>query len=187
MNEQQIRQLIQQMIDQNANKAQYGVAKTPFHDHNGINSPKLGSNAAGSNTQIQFNDNGNLGATSVLTYDKNTTKFDIGSGFSTTSISYTPSIGGTATLDLNLANEHRIQMPAGNITIALSNATDAQKFMVSVTQDSGGSRTVTWFTTIRWAGGFAPTLTTTASARDSFGFVRTGTGTYDGYIIGLDV
>jgi hypothetical protein len=68
---------------------------------------------------------------------------------------YTPSAAGTATLDLSLANEHRITMPAGNITIALSNATNAQKFLVSITQDGTGSRTVTWFSTIRWVGGSA--------------------------------
>lgn len=100
---------------------------------------------------------------------------------------YTPSAAGTATLDLSLANEHRITMPAGNITIALSNDTNAQKFVVSILQDSGGSRTVTWFSTIRWAGGSAPTLTTTASKRDTFGFIRTGSGTYDGFVIGANI
>lgn len=97
---------------------------------------------------------------------------------------YTPDVGGTATLDLSLSNEHRITMPAGNITIALSNDTNAQKFIVSITQDGVGSRTVTWFSTIRWSGGSAPTLTTTASKRDTFGFIRTGVGTYDGFVVG---
>lgn len=100
---------------------------------------------------------------------------------------YTPAGAGTATLDLSLANEHRITMPAGNITIALSNDTNAQKFIVSITQDSGGSRTVTWFTTIKWAGGSAPTLTTTANKRDTFGFIRSGSGTYDGFVVGQNV
>lgn len=100
---------------------------------------------------------------------------------------YTPSGGGTATLDLSLANEHRITMPAGNITIALSNDTNAQKFIISILQDSSGSRTVTWFSTIRWAGGSTPTLTTTANKRDTFGFIRTGSGTYDGFVIGQNL
>lgn len=100
---------------------------------------------------------------------------------------YTPSAAGTATLDLYFFNEHRITMPAGNITIALTNDYNSQKFMISITQDSVGSRTVTWFSTIKWAGGSAPTLTTTASKRDTFGFVRTGSGTYDGFIIGQNV
>lgn len=104
-----------------------------------------------------------------------------------TAQTYTPSAAGTATLDLSLANQHYITMPAGNITIALSNDTSNQPFVISITQDSGGSRTVTWFTTIKWAGGSAPTLTTTANKRDTFGFIRTGSGTYDGFVIGQNL
>lgn len=104
-----------------------------------------------------------------------------------TAQTYTPTAAGTATLDLSLANQHYITMPAGNITIALSNDTNNQIFYVTITQDSGGSRTVTWFTTIRWAGGTPPTLTTTANKRDAFIFVRTGSGTYDGFVTGQNI
>ena len=100
---------------------------------------------------------------------------------------YTPSAAGTATLDLSLGNDHRITMPAGNITIALSNVTVGQKFLVSITQDGTGGRTATWFTTIRWADGSAPVLTVAASKRDTFGFICTGTNTYDGFILGLNI
>jgi hypothetical protein len=100
---------------------------------------------------------------------------------------YTPSAAGTATLDLALGNDHSITMPAGNITIALSHEKTGLKFIVAITQDSGGSRTVTWFTTIKWAGGAAPTLTTTANKRDVFGFRVTGSGTYDGFVIGQNL
>ena len=104
-----------------------------------------------------------------------------------TAQTYSPSAAGTATLDLSLSNQHYITMPAGNITIALSNDTNNQIFIVSILQDATGSRTVTWFSTIRWAGGSTPTLTTTASKRDTFGFIRTGSGTYDGFIIGQNI
>jgi hypothetical protein len=104
-----------------------------------------------------------------------------------TAQTYAPAGAGTATLDCSLANQHDITMPAGNITIALSNITLNQCIMVSITQDGTGSRTVTWFTTIRWAGGSAPTLTTTASKRDVFGFKRTGANTYDGFVIGQNI
>lgn len=100
---------------------------------------------------------------------------------------YTPAGAGTATLDLSLGNHHRITMPAGNITIALVNATVGEKFLIDITQDSVGSRTVTWFTTIKWAGGAAPTLTTTANKRDTFGFIVTGSGTYDGFVVGANI
>jgi hypothetical protein len=104
-----------------------------------------------------------------------------------TAQTYTPAGAGTATLDLLLSNSHFITMPAGNITVALSSDTNNQPFIVRILQDGTGSRTVTWFTTIRWAGGVAPTLTTTASKADMLGFVRTGAGTYDGFIVGQNI
>jgi len=104
-------------------------------------------------------------------------------GFAT----YTPGVGATATLDCAADNRHSITMPAGNITIALSNITVGQIIIVEITQDGTGSRTVTWFSTIRWAGGSAPTLTTTGSKRDVFGFICTGSGTYDGYVIAFNI
>lgn len=104
-----------------------------------------------------------------------------------TAQTYSPAGAGTATLDLSLADQHYVTFPAGNITIALSNDTNNQIFLVSLTQDSTGSRTVTWFTTIKWAGGSPPTLTTTANKRDTFGFIRTGSGTYDGFIVGQNI
>jgi len=102
-------------------------------------------------------------------------------------VTNTPAAAGTATLDLAVSNEQRITMPAGNITIALSNDTNTKRFIISITQDATGGRTVTWFAGISWAGGAVPTLTTAASKRDVFGFIRTGAGTYDGFIVGNNI
>jgi hypothetical protein len=96
-------------------------------------------------------------------------------------------VGGTTTLDLATGGIQNITMGAGNTTIALSNATTNQPFIISITQPNPGSRTVTWFSTIKWAGGSAPTLTTTANKRDTFGFICTGTNTYDGYVVGQNI
>ena len=100
---------------------------------------------------------------------------------------YTPLAGGKITLNLVPTRQHYIQMPAGNITILVSGDTNNEIFLISITQDSGGSRTVTWFPTIKWTGGTTPTLTTTANKRDTFGFIRTGVSTYDGFIIGQNI
>lgn len=100
---------------------------------------------------------------------------------------YTPSAAETATLNLALSNINHITMPAGNITIAISGGTTGQCFIVRILQDGTGGRTVTWFTTIKWAGGSAPTLTTTGSKADTFGFEITGSGTYDGFVIGQNI
>lgn len=100
---------------------------------------------------------------------------------------YTPSAAGTATVNLALSSRNKITMPAGNITIALSNASVGQVFQIEITQDGTGSRTVTWFTTIKWAGGTAPTLTTTGGKRDSFVFICQSAGQYDGYVAGFNI
>lgn len=101
--------------------------------------------------------------------------------------SLSPSASGTATCDLSLYNWFTINMPAGNITIAISNATVGQPFVIEILQDGGGSRTVTWFTTIKWPSGIAPYLTTTASKKDTFGFKVTSAGNYDGYYIAQNI
>ena len=102
-------------------------------------------------------------------------------------VAYTPAGAATAILDVSNSNIHSITMPAGNITIAISNETVGQCFLIEITQDGTGSRTVTWFSTIKWAGGSAPTLTTTASKRDTFGFRVTGADTYDAFIVGQNI
>lgn len=100
---------------------------------------------------------------------------------------YSPTAASTLTLDVAVSDEHRVQMPNGNITLAISNEGSRHRFIVSVTQDGTGSRLVTWFGTIRWAGGVAPTLTTTANKRDTFIFIRTGTNTWDGFVSGQNI
>lgn len=94
--------------------------------------------------------------------------------------------GATITFDLSLSNKHRVTL-GGNRTLALSNPVGGQAFTIRLEQDGGGPRTVTWFSTIKWAGGAAPTLTTTANKADTFLFIRTGTDTYDGFIVGQDI
>lgn len=94
--------------------------------------------------------------------------------------------GSTVTFDLSLGNIHSVTL-AGNRTLALSNPTVGQCFVVRLIQDGTGSRTVTWFSTIKWANGLTPTLTTTASKIDVFGFICTSSGNYEGYIVGQNL
>jgi hypothetical protein len=168
-------------------KGATGTAGATWYSGSGAPSSGLGANGdfylrtdtydvytkSGGSWSISVNIKGATGATGPIA--------------NTTSTSYTPNPGDTVTLDVSSTFVHRITMPAGNITIALSNDTNAVHFQVSITQDGVGGRTVTWFSTIKWPGGNAPTLTTTAGKRDTFGFERTGSGTYDGFIIGMNI
>lgn len=101
--------------------------------------------------------------------------------------SHSPAAAATATLDLNVSRQHDIVMPAGNITIAVSNEVNGMTFTLRILQDGVGSRTVTWFAGIKWAGGAAPTLTTTPAKADTFQFRVTGPGAYDGFEKGLNI
>jgi len=98
----------------------------------------------------------------------------------------TGSDGATVTFDLDTGNIHEVTLE-GNRILAISNEDEGQVFIIKLIQDATGSRTVTWFSTIKWAGGSAPTLTTTATKADVFGFLVTGTDTYDGFIVGQNV
>jgi len=91
--------------------------------------------------------------------------------------------GATVTFDMASSNFHKVTLE-GNRTLAVSNTSTGQIFYLRLLQDGTGSRTVTWFATISWAGGSAPTLTTTADKADLFAFVTTGSNTFDGFVVG---
>jgi len=91
--------------------------------------------------------------------------------------------GATVTFDLSAGHIQQVTL-GGNRVLAIDNEQAGSAFVIRLIQDGTGSRTVTWFSTINWAGGTAPTLTTTASKSDWFGFICTETDTYTGFIIG---
>jgi hypothetical protein len=94
--------------------------------------------------------------------------------------------GATVTFNLATSNVHTVVL-GGNRTLALSNASVGQKFMLILVQDGTGTRTVTWFSTIKWPGGVTPTLTPGANKADLFGFTCTSSGQYYGLILGQNL
>lgn len=96
--------------------------------------------------------------------------------------------GATVTFDLGNGayRKHKVTL-GGNRTLALSNVKVGQVFLIDLIQDATGSRTVTWFSTIKWVDGAAPTLTTTANKIDTFGFICTSEGNYQGYVVGQNI
>lgn len=92
----------------------------------------------------------------------------------------------TFDLDSGANRKHKVTL-GGNRTLALSNVLVGQVFIIDLIQDGSGSRTVTWFSTIKWANGTEPTLSTGVGAVDSFGFICTSAGNYQGYTIGQNL
>ena len=84
--------------------------------------------------------------------------------------------GATITPDFG-ANQNFTVTLAGNRTLANpSNKVVGQTGSIFIVQDSTGSRTLSYGTDYEFAGGTAPTLTTTASAVDRIDYVvRTST------------
>jgi len=94
--------------------------------------------------------------------------------------------GATITFDCNESNLFTVVL-GGDRTLALSNVGTGQRFIIRLVQDGTGTRLATWFSTIKWPGSLAPTLTATINKTDVFGFICTGSNTYDGYVIGYNL
>jgi hypothetical protein len=65
----------------------------------------------------------------------------------------------------------------GNATITMPTAVAGKSFIIILSQDATGSRTVTW-STVSWPSATAPTITTTASKKDIYSFFSDGTSWY---------
>ena len=88
----------------------------------------------------------------------------------------------TSTITLALTNGTvQIITLGGNVTVTMPTATSGKSFVMMLKQDGTGSRTVTW-STVKWAGGTAPTITSTASRLDLLSFFADGTNWYGAVI-----
>jgi len=111
-------------------------------------------------------------------------------GTNPTGATYTPATGAqVVALDCAVNNMHIVTGHASGtaITFTVANVTNNQPFIVSILQGAVVSTITAWFATIRWADGTTPTLTATVGKRDTFGFIRTGANTYDGFIVGQNL
>lgn len=72
--------------------------------------------------------------------------------------------------DVTTATMTRITLSGSNGTLVFPTAAAGKRFWLELKQDSTGSRTVTWPSTVRWPGGTAPTLSVAANRSDLFVF-----------------
>lgn len=90
----------------------------------------------------------------------------------------TPYTANTSTaITLSLANGTvQILTLTGSATITMPAAVAGKSFLIQLKTGSGGYA-VTW-TTVKWPGGTAPTITSTASRMDIYSFFSDGTNWY---------
>ena len=86
---------------------------------------------------------------------------------------------GATLINWTAGNKHKFTFGSQNETITFTNPTNPCAVQMIIVQDGTGSRTITWSgMTIKWHGGTAPTLTTTASGEDIISFIWDGTSYY---------
>lgn len=74
----------------------------------------------------------------------------------------------------NNGNVQTRTLTAG-VTFTFSNGIAGARYALILTQDTTGSRLVTWPASVKWPGGTAPTLTTTGDKKDAITFLYDGT------------
>lgn len=88
---------------------------------------------------------------------------------------FTANSSTAITIDLANGTMQDITM-TGTATITMPTATAGKSFVLLL-RSGAGSYTVTW-TTVKWPGGTAPTITSTASRMDIYSFYSDGTNWY---------
>jgi hypothetical protein len=80
--------------------------------------------------------------------------------------------GGAVAVNAALGNDFRLTLTASGWQVSNpTNPVDGQRIDFQFTQDSTGSRTITWGSAYNFGASGAPTLTTTASKTDVVGFI----------------
>jgi hypothetical protein len=86
---------------------------------------------------------------------------------------YSANTSTAVTVDLANGTVQNLTL-TGNATITMPTAVAGKSFIIILSQDATGSRTVTW-STVSWPSATAPTVTSTASKKDIFSFFSNGT------------
>jgi hypothetical protein len=81
--------------------------------------------------------------------------------------------GTSLTIDL-LNGTLQIITLTGNVSFTFPAVTAGRSFTMLLRQDGTGGRTVTWPASVKWPGGIAPTITSTANKTDKYVFVADG-------------
>lgn len=124
--------------------------------------------------EIQSGDNYSLGTNATATTP------------TLTAVKETQAAISASAIDLTLGN-YFTKTISGTTTFTVSNVASsgtANCFILDLT--NGGSATVNWWSGVKWAGGTAPTLT--SSGRDTLGFFTYDGGTtWNGFVLGKDM
>ena len=111
----------------------------------------------------------------------------LGSGLVTENVNTVTTSTDTLTLTaMTTSTMHNVTL-TDNCTLTFPTVTAGQSFILVLRQDGTGSRTATWPDNVLWAGGTAPTLTTTPNAVDVLTFICVDGSNWYGFVSGQDM
>jgi len=122
--------------------------------------------------ETEHNSDGTHGLSDGLVTDVVNTQSDAGSAYTLPA----PTTAGIHYLTLT-----------ANCTLTFPTAVAGQSFTLVLKQGGSGSHTITWPASVKWAGGTAPTLTTTVGAIDALGFFSPDGTNWFGFVSGQDM
>ena len=137
------------------------------------NAQKLSQAVAGGANPVKASDIGS----SIQAYDADTAKLDVEQTWTAQQTPKNGTLTDAATIDWDGDSNGQVVKVTlgGNRSMnAPTNINEHAIYLIRVTQDGTGSRTLSWNSAFKFAGGTVPTLTTTASAVDVFSFVGGG-------------
>jgi len=135
------------------------------------------------NKQIRVHDGSTAGGTAALAasaigttvqaHDADTAKTDVAQTYTAPQRGDITALtsGATITMDMDNNNFYSVTLDTNATFANPTNTTAGQAGSIFITQDGTGSRTASWGTNWKFAGGTAPTLTTTAAGVDRIDYV----------------
>jgi len=126
------------------------------------------------NKQLRVHDGSTAGGTAALAgLPANNAVIDTEQTFTAPQRGATTALTSATTITIDLDNNNFYSVTLAHSTTFANptNTTAGQAGSIFITQDGSGSRTASWGSNWKFAGGTAPTLTTTAAAVDRIDYV----------------
>jgi hypothetical protein len=142
--------------------------------HLRANTTAEGGSDAGSDLEIVSRTDAGAAKFTLVQFIRNLSITQFTRGTALQRVAQTLSSSGAVTIDASAGDSQAITLQANATSSSITNPTIGQLLTITWTQDATGSRTYVWPANCKFAGGAAPTASTTAAWKDKVRFEYTG-------------